>query len=461
MLVALLTASPSHAQSAALGGESAAAHDALDEAYRLLHAGQHQDAEAAFRRALDAGADAQVAWFELGNLAARRGDRDAAQTAYEHARQGKDPELGRDAERALSALEPAAQAGSTPAPSSNAATLLELAYRQKAAHDPAHAEASFEAAARAGADPQLVALELAYLALERSDTQRGRQQLLAASRGPDAARSAQAQKELASLGTRDPITRTGWADIYAEAFGWTRRVGATHESDLVPTLRVRGFATLSQELDLHLYLFGQITRDAASRSAGASGLPLIYADNSAIVGPGMLLRLWQRRIGLFAQVGPALELVDQSKRRVSFDARAGLHLGLESKDCWPAAQGDSRWRFVSCEELYGEATYVSRYQHDVIAFLRGRASLSVAVTGPLEWQLTGELRAGADTNGEYYNNFVDAGLGPRLRLLAPIRLDLMFAPHVGSYLGRHHLDPLPSPTHYVDLRAQAATYIEL
>jgi hypothetical protein len=113
-----------------------------------------------------------------------------------------------------------------------------------------------------------------------------------------------------------------------------------------------------------------------------------------------------------------------------------------------------------CHDLYASVTYINRFQHDVIGFARGRSSLSFGVTGPVEWQLTGELRVAKDSNGEFYNNFVDAGLGPRLRLLAPFRFDLMFAPHLGSYFGEHHLDPAPDPLHYVDLRLQAATYVE-
>ena len=84
-----------------------------------------------------------------------------------------------------------------------------------------------------------------------------------------------------------------------------------------------------------------------------------------------------------------------------------------------------------------------------------------AVTGPIGWEITGELRAAKDINNDYYNNFVDAGLGPRVRLLAPFHLELMLAPHIGTYFGSHNQEPAPDPLHYVDLRAQLATYVEL
>ena len=142
------------------------------------------------------------------------------------------------------------------------------------------------------------------------------------------------------------------------------------------------------------------------------------------------------------------------------DARAGAHISLENAGCWPAPSSGSALRAAGCLELYGEVTYVNRYAHDVIGFVRGRSSLSFAITGPLEWQLSAELRAAKDKNGEDYNNFADLGAGPRLRLLAPVHVDLMLAPHFGSYFGQQHLDPAPDPLHDLDLRAQAATSLE-
>jgi hypothetical protein len=449
------------------------AHEALDEAYRLKAEHALGAARAAFERALREGANAQVVWWELGTLSVEQHDARDAREAFQHCASGSDPQLAREAQAELARLDGMQSATSEGAGSASTSIVpcatcasngesaeawLAKAYAFRAARDFPHAQSAFLAAARAGADPQLIALERAYVAIEQGDRALARAEFTSAARGPDAARTRQAESELAALASREP--RHFWADLYAEAFGWKRIVGANHEADLVPTARLRGFYRPFSGLDVHLYLFAQATRDVASRTADRAGVPLIYADNTAIFGPGILWRLWSQKLGLYAQIGPAIELVDHSKKRVQLDARVGATLGLESGGCWPAALSGSRWQLSTCQDLYAEVTYASRYQNDVIGYARGRTALGFAITGPVQWLIGAELRAAKDTNEEYYNNFADAGLGPRIRLLSPFHLDLTFAAHAGTYFGESHLDPAPHPLHYVDLRAQAATYVE-
>jgi Sec-independent protein translocase protein TatA len=451
------------AQSAVNSTENPA-HAALDEAYRCK--GEHDltCAKAAFERALQAGADAQVVWIELGYLASAVHDTVEAIGAFRRAVSGADQELSREAKRELDKLAASSppSAAAAVADEASADFLLEQAYRLKAAGEYQRAAATFRAARRAGAGEQQVALELAYVALDAHDPARAKLELERARSGPSHAQELQAEKELAALesASEGGSSRHFWADLYAEAFGWSRIAGANQVSDLVPVLRLRGFYTPFATFDLSLYLFAQATRELAWPSSDPSGVPLIYADNTAIVGPGILYRLWARRIGIYAQLGPAFALVNDGGPRVQLDVRAGAYLGLESSDCWPAAQSGSAWGLAVCLELYSEVTYASRYHNDVIGFARGRSSLRFAITGPFAWQLAAELRVAKDVLGEYYNNFVDVGAGPRVSLLAPIHLYLMVGPHFGSYFGEHHLDPAPHPLSYLDLRLQLATYLE-
>jgi hypothetical protein len=434
------------------------AHAALDDAYRCKGENDLACAKAAFQRALQAGANAQVVWLELGYLASAMHDTVEAARAFERASTGSDDELSREAKRELDKL------ASAPQPSAAAETaaesLLEQAYRQKAAGEYQHAAATFHAAQRAGASEQRVALELAYVAQDVHDTRRATLEFERARSGPDRAQRAQAEKELAALENANvSAPRHFWGDLYGEVFGWDRLAGANRsEADLVPMLRLRGFYTPFSALDVSLYLFAQATRDLVSGTTDGSGVPLIYADNTAMFGPGILYRFWSKRVGIYAQLGPAFELVKD--RSVKLDVRAGANLGLESSDCWPAAHSGSRWDVAVCLELYAEATYVNRYDNDVIGFARGRSSLRLAITGPLAWQLAGELRVAKDTNGDYYNNFIDVGAGPRVSLLVPFHLYVLAGPHFGSYFGEHHVDPAPHPLSYLDLRLQVATYIE-
>lgn len=346
-----------------------------------------------------------------------------------------------------------AEQGSAAQAPEAARRLLEEAYARKAADDAGGAAAALQAARAAGADAQLVSLELGYLASKQGDVEVARGRFEEAGRGPDEELARQAQAELRAL------PRRVWADLYADTYGWSRVLGAAQQSDLVPTLRARGFFRPSFSLDLGLYAYAQITRDLASRGSGAGGVPLVYADNYALAGLGAMLRLWEHRIGLFVQAGPAINLLDDGRERVAFDLRGGAFFGAETGGCAPAADGVS-WTFVPCAEVYGEAVVVSRFDNNVIAFARPRVSATYLVTGPLAWQVVAEGRVAADTNSDFFNNFVDAGAGHRLRLLRPVRFDLALGLHGGSYLGLESRDPAPRQLGYLDLRLQAATYVE-
>lgn len=328
---------------------------------------------------------------------------------------------------------------------------LNAAYELKASGDLGGAVQAFLAARAAGAEPQRIALELAYTHLALGETGAARDELVTAARGPDAELAERARTQLAAM------PGAWWADVYVESFGWSRVHGAAGSTDLVPTVRVRGMRRLasSPELDAYLdvYAFAQATRDTASRGLGAA-TPQIYADNRALAGGGALVRIWQHRIGVFAQLGPAVPLMDDGGARLALDLRGGPYVALATAAC-------SRRAHATCAEVYAESIYTSRFDHNIQALARGRLARSYLDTGAVGWQLFVEGRGAVDRNGDYYNNFVDIGAGPRWRLHTAVPVDLLLGGHVGTYLGRANRDPAPMSLEYADLRILATTYVEL
>jgi hypothetical protein len=333
-------------------------------------------------------------------------------------------------------------------------SLLALGYQRKTQGDLGGAARAFEQARAAGTDPQRVALELGYVSAAQGRIGAARQEFTAAAEGPDPVLAAQARRELGVLPGHL------WAELYVDAYGWSRVVGGQKSTDLVPTVRTRAHVRPFLGLDLQAYVFAQGTRDLASRSRNAAGVPEIYADNYALTGAGVLMRFFRRQLGLFAQAGPAMNLMDDGRPRFTVDVRGGLFTGIESRRCREKAAPGARLALIPCLDLYGESVYVSRFDHNVISFVRGRGAVTWLSTGPLLFQWFAEGRVAADRVGQHWNNFADAGAGHRFRLLGSVPFDLQVGAHAGSLFGREARDPAPARKTYADLRVLGATYLE-
>lgn len=343
-----------------------------------------------------------------------------------------------------------ARADGTPSSS----RLLDEGYAAKAKGDAAAAADAFRRAKDAGADPQIVAMELAYLAEASGDPDEARARFGDALQGPSTELRDRASRERALL----PAHLS--ADLYADTFGWDRVAGTSNGNSVVPTVRVRALYRPILSLPVDLYLSAQATRDTASRGYVGSALPQIYADDYATFGGGLRVRLWSNHVELFAQAGPAFDLLRDGRAPVALDVRGGGLAYFDTPDCAPAPEHGARAGVWPCAEVYGEAVFVSRFDDNVIGFARPRAGVGYLVTGPVVWQAMAEARAGKDRNDDYWNNFADAGFGQRWRLLVPFRLDLMISADAGTYFGLANRDPAPSRLGYVDARALAATYVE-
>jgi hypothetical protein len=391
--------------------------------------------------------------MELAYLAVARGEPDEARRLFASAEEGDDPDLRARASAERAAMAKPAAARPSAASSPVDSTLAE-AYRLKSEREFEAAAAAFTRAQAAGADPQRIAMELGYVAAARGSSDDMRTYFSAAANGPDRVIADRAKSEMAYL------PRRFWGDLYADAYGWQRAAGEDRGGSLVPTVRVRGMVRPALSLDFNLYIYGQATRDTGSRGSVAGGPPRIFADDYALVGAGAMVRFWGGRVGLFAQIGPAFNLIDDGRERAAVDGRGGGVLYAETSRCAPSPAHGAWAGFLPCLETYAEVVYVSRFDNNVIAFGRPRVAGSYLVTGPVAWQVVAEARAAADRNGDYYNNLVDGGAGHRWRLLAPLRIDALFSVNAGTYFGVTNRDPAPSRLSYADLRLNLATYAE-
>ena len=372
------------------------------------------------------------------------------------ARTGDDRDLAAAAQKRLDELPPDGRAAWT------AGHLLENGRFLRSMGELDEARDAYEAAREKGADEQTVELELGYLELSAERLSAARRHLRNASKGEDDDRAAQATAQL------QVMPRLFRADIYADIYGYSR-VTPQRFDNLIGFLRMRGLVRPIPFLDLEPYIFFQISRDVGSRGPTEIGrLPLILNDNALLLGGGILFRFWERRAGVYAQVAAAFKLIRDGDRAVDLDARVGAYLGLSAPTCSPAPQpGGARLELAACGEFYGDVTYVSRFDHNVFFFSRGRFGATYLVTGPVAWQPVVEGRFIKDVRNDYWNNLADVGFMHRWRLLKPIGVDLMLGIHAGRHLGLARVEPdgsvpnpVPDPAGFLDLRLLMATYLE-
>jgi len=395
----------------------------MERCWAAKKAGDVAGARAALASAGAAGADPQLVSLETAYLDLLEGDRDSARSHLEDVKQGPDPELVAAAEAQL-------------------AQIQEDNLEEVFAEPPEEAQG-----------PQYKALKAAYAALESEDFAAARKHLLEAKRGEDEGLAEQARSELRYL------PKSVWADAYLEGFGWVRFTEPRSEN-LVPTFRLRGFLHPLPKVDLDPYIFVQVSRDISSRAEGPEGYPLIYADNHLMLGGGLQFRFWKKRVGLFAQAGPAFSLVrSESTPLVEPDVRVGAFFSLLVPNCHPEPQKRGvRKERAFCADIYSEAVYVSRFDHNLLAILRARVLLTYLMTGPVAWEPYVEGRILKDIRNDYWNNLADAGVGHRWRLVGPIALHVMVGVHGGGYFGLQNVDPAPSDLGYAEFRVQIGGY---
>ncbi len=424
----------------------------LQQGWDARDAGDLDKAREAFFYARELGASSQRVALELAYVSMAGDDRDMAMVYFEEARLGVDPGLAAVAAKEIEAAR-VPEPGESVFGEDRFEYWLEQGWALRDAHDWEGSRMAFLTARELGADPAMVALELGFTSLGRGDRHEARLHFIDAAESDDPAIREPALAQLEYLD--GPF----WSDLYGDTYGWWR-LTPERSLDLVPLVRLRGYWTPWGTLDLHGYLFLQISRDMASRASGPSGYPVIYADNTLMFGPGVLARFWQRQAGIYAQLGPSLNLVDDGEKRWWFDARIAAYAGLERGPARPGAlaRGErARGPSGIWTEVYAEAVYASRFDHNVIAMARGRAGLSPLITGRVAWQPLAQARAFADLHGDYWNNRADLGLAHRWRWQTEVPVDLLLGFNLGSYYGRENLDDAPDPLLFTELWLQVVT----
>jgi len=198
-----------------------------------------------------------------------------------------------------------------------------------------------------------------------------------------------------------------FGSIYAAPFYQSRFSNLINPFNAKIGLRSSGY--------LEPYVGLRLTRDTRSTSGT---LPQIFSDNSAVFSLGVQSAILGHGVNLYAEGGTAVSLVGRERHAVP-DYRAGLNWfqqwGVSLSD---AANSSQRGVHLT-GNAYGDISFYSRYDHDVIGYVQLREGISLPTTRVVPMQVLAAVNVVKDSNGNFYNNVVE--VGPELRF-APFRL---------------------------------------
>lgn len=205
------------------------------------------------------------------------------------------------------------------------------------------------------------------------------------------------------------------------------------------------------------YVFFRRTQDNRSRNLGE--LSQLYEDNAQITGVGGQFTPFKRipLVG-FLELGAAYDLVYQNRKRWRGDARAGVMYYREF-GTRPQYFDAPTFSANYYSDLYGDLTYFSRYNNNVIGLIRTRQGIRLWQyhASMLNLYVTG--RVVFDTKREFYNNFAEVGPGIAFVPSNRFNFQLRFESIKGVYLPAGAVVN-PYPKYYTNQVVQMLMYVK-
>lgn len=206
------------------------------------------------------------------------------------------------------------------------------------------------------------------------------------------------------------------------------------------------------------YLFFRRVQDG--RSANLGELSQIYEDNVQITGMGaqfMPVKRWPI-IG-FIEAGQAYDLIYMNRDRWRGDLRGGF-MYYQERGAPPAYFDQLKIARGVYSTYYGDATYFSRYNNNVIGLARTHQGIRLLQYKSSMVNLYATGRILADTRREFFNNFAEVGPGiafiPSNRFNVQLRLE-----HVNGVYLPAGATPNPYDKYYTNNVAQLLFYVRI
>ena len=394
-----------------------------DLGFACLAAGDPEDAAVEFAKVYSEHPDDFAVALQLGYLSRQLHRNDDAGKYFDQVARNAVPEYAVPARQALADLQ-----------ASQLRDRKQRGYDLAAQHHNQEAIEVFEGVHNEDPLDASVTLQLGYLYAAGGRTGEAREMFTAANKNPDATIGAQANAGLKEV-RRD--TKPWFASFYAAPFYQSR-----FSNEINPAMAKIG---LSPGRYFQPYVGLRINRDVRSQ---AGTLPQIYSDNSAVLSVGVQSIIAKTGLVIYAEAGTAVHLLGQGPRAAS-DYRAGATF-YRSWGAGLDAQRNDR-SISPTGSAYADGGFYSRYDHNLIGTVQLREGINLPTLRALPMQLLGAINVVKDSNGNFYNNIVEAG--PVLRL-APFRQVPSLSVEVQYMRGVYYTHDVTNPygPHYGDFR---------
>ena len=393
-------------------------------AYLLLQVGQGEQATGEFAEVVERDPDDLQAAAQLAFLYLEAGQFEQAVVLLERARTSGDPELAGQVAKSLSRI------------GAEARKLGEKSLRESYLLD---AQKQFAAAWEADPSDLSIALKLGVVHnLLRQDREALRWFRMA-SESPDPGVAGQALQSYRNLAPQyRRATTTVWMfPFYSRRFGTVFGYGQIKTEFRIGKLPVRPY--------LSLRAAGNAGRVGVRESASAAGRQL--SESALIAGFGLRAPL-RHGVTLWGEAGESFSYLKTRPNGIpgaAPDYRGGLN--------WFRSRGPTLGSNESgfFQEVNLDALYMSRFNHDVLAYFQYRPGYRLPSKGPLKAQVYINWNLVADTSREYWANTWETGPGIRVRIPGirpPMSFSLDFVR--GVHLSNRGNTRRPN---YFDLRA--------
>jgi|HubBroStandDraft_6_1064221.scaffolds.fasta_scaffold99090_2 Tfp pilus assembly protein PilF len=404
-------------------------------AFLLLAMNREPEAEAQFAQLSQLASGDLVAWAQLGFLRFKRGDKEGAQPCFDKVLAGNDEELA-DRVRLTLHLPHALKKRAGPTTAEEAK--LMAAKSMEAGYMP-DAKAYLAAAHEADPADSSVVLKLGWVNNILHDDREAIDWFNQARNSSDPAIASEARSaydnlrpEFALFRTTTwlyPLFSTRWHDLFGYAQTKTEvRVGS---------LPLRAYFSTR--------LIGDTRQTIGPTPPGA--LPQYLSESAIIFGIGVSTFVWRGLNGWF-EAGEAVNYVPDRKDVGAAipDYRGGLAFARGTGHLLTAGPG---WFAETNDDL----VYISRFQHDTLLYLQGRAgyTLPLVTSAGIQSQFFWNANLAADRLRQYWANTIETGPGLRFRLQSmPKSMLISVSMLRGAYTVN---EGNPRGPNYYDLRA--------